>query len=62
MVNRVWTCHVLYQVRWKLEWKVLYCTQVDGKPLPWCKPSTSRYGATTKEKLELRPKPLCEYW
>ena len=36
-------------------------TQVDGKPLPRCKPSASRRDATAKEKLKLRPKSLCEY-
>ena len=35
-------------------------TQVDGKSLPQCKPSTSRHGATTEGKLKLRPKSLCK--
>ena len=31
-------------------------TQLDGKPLPQCKPSTSRRDATSEEKEKLRPK------
>ena len=33
-------------------------TQLDGKPLPWCKPSASRRDATAEEKLEFDPN-LC---
>ena len=35
-------------------------TQLDGKPLPQCKPPASRRDATSNEKLKLRPKTLCE--
>ena len=34
-------------------------THLDGKPLPQCKPSTSRRDATS-EKKKLRPETLCE--
>ena len=35
-------------------------TQFVGKPLPQCKPSTSRHDATSEEKEKLRPKTLFE--
>ena len=35
-------------------------TQYVGKPLPQCKPSASRRGATSKDFEKLRPKILCE--
>ena len=37
-------------------------TQLDGKPLPQCKPSVSRRDATSEEKKKLRPKTLHEYY
>ena len=35
-------------------------TQLVGKPLPHCKPSTSRHDATSEEMEKLRPETLCE--
>ena len=37
-------------------------TQFVGKPLPQCKPSTSRRDATSEEKEKLRPRTLCKDW
>ena len=36
-------------------------TQLEGKPLPQCKPSASKRDATSEEEKKIRPKPLHEF-